>query len=123
MAVRNYRELIVWQKAMELVVAVYGVTKGFPQDEMYALTSQLRRAAVSVPSNIAEGQGRKSPSEFRRFLNIARGSLQETETQILIAEKLGYIDGNQQDGLLAQCTDVARLLNALSKSLHHNPNN
>ena len=91
MAVRNYSELIAWQKAMDLVAMVYASTKTFPKEELYGLTNQLRRAAVSVPSNIAEGQGRKSRNEFVRYLSIAHGSLCEVETQILIAERLGYL--------------------------------
>ena len=118
MAVKSYRDLVAWQKAMDMVEAVYRATKRFPQEEMYALTSQLRRAAVSVPSNIAEGQGRKSRKEFTRFLRIARGSLQETETQIMIATRLGYIKDSTQATLLNQCTEIARLLNGLTSSLH-----
>jgi four helix bundle protein len=85
MAVQSYRELIVWQKAMKLVQSIYSLTKDFPKEEVYALTSQIRRAAVSIPSNIAEGQGRDSTKEFLHHLSIAYGSLMEVETQILIA--------------------------------------
>ncbi|HKC66104.1 MAG TPA: four helix bundle protein, partial [Pyrinomonadaceae bacterium] len=88
--VRNYSELIVWQKAMDLVEGIYAATKQFPKEEIYGLTSQIRRAAVSIPSNIAEGQGRKSINEFLHHLSIAYGSLREVETQILIAERLLY---------------------------------
>ena len=88
--VRHYRELIVWQKAMDLVMRVYEATECFPQRELFGLTNQLRRAAVSIPSNIAEGQGRNTTADFLRFLSIARGSLQELETQILIASRLRY---------------------------------
>src|SRR5260370_41920494 len=97
MKVKKYSELIVWQKAMDLTEEVYTETQHFPKEEIYGLTSQLRRAAVSVPSNIAEGQGRKSTSEFLHYLSIAYGSLMEVETQILIAARLAYIEGQQVD--------------------------
>src|SRR5579862_7466163 len=92
MSVRNYRDLIVWQKAMDLATLVYQSTESFPQKEVFGLTNQLRRAAVSIPSNIAEGQGRNSNLDFRRFLGISRGSLQEVETQLELARRLGYLD-------------------------------
>ena len=95
MTVRNYTELIAWQKGMDFVEAVYKATKQFPKEELYGLTSQLRRAVVSIPSNIAEGQGRRSTKEFVQFLSIAHGSLREAETQILIAKRLNYIDAEQ----------------------------
>jgi len=88
---QSYRELIVWQKAMGFVMEVYAATKSFPRDELYGLATQLRRAAVSVPSNIAEGQARYSPREFHQFLSHARGSLVEIETQLMIAQNLGYL--------------------------------
>ena len=90
MAGRNYSDLIAWQKAMDLVEMVYKITSHFPKEETYGLTSQLIRAVVSVPSNIAEGQGRSSVNDFRRFLAISHGSIREVETQILIAERLHY---------------------------------
>src|SRR6476659_1156091 len=90
-AVRSYQDLVAWQKAMDLVELVYGATRGFPREEVYGLTSQVRRAAVSVPSNIAEGQGRASTKEFLHHLSIARGSLFEVETQVLVAQRLGYL--------------------------------
>lgn len=88
MTVRHYSDLIVWQKAMDLVVHVYEVTESFPQREVFGLTNQVRRAAVSIPSNIAEGQGRGTTKDFLHFLAIARGSLQEVETQLLLAYRL-----------------------------------
>ncbi len=117
MSVQSYQELIVWQKAVDLVVQVYATTRTFPREETFGLTSQLRRASVSVPSNIAEGQGRHSAKEFVRFLEIARGSLQEVETQLIIANRLHYLDEGQQRTLLAQCAEVARLLNGLCRSI------
>lgn len=113
--IKDYKELVVWQKAMELVIAIYKATNTFPNEELYGLTSQIRRAAVSVPSNIAEGQGRQTRGEFRQFLGQARGSLAELETQLLIAHSLGYLEDCSE--LLAQRVEVARLLNGLLNSL------
>ena len=115
--VKSYRELIAWQKAMDLVVQVYEMTRTFPREEVYGLTSQLRRAAVSIPSNIAEGQGRRSSKEFMRFLGIAYGSLQETETQIILATRLGDLEAAQEAQLLEQCAEVGKLINGLINAL------
>ena len=117
MGIRNYRDLKVWQRAMDLVSGIYEITKAFPREEMYGLTSQIRRAAVSVPSNIAEGQGRRSDREFSRFLSIAHGSLREMETQVLIAQRLGYLQDENADGMLGLSAEVGRLMNGLSKRL------
>jgi four helix bundle protein len=113
---RNYQDLIAWQKAMDLVEAVYQTTKIFPKEEIYALTGQLRRAAVSIPSNIAEGQGRSSKKEFCNFLSIAHGSVREVETQIMIAERLHYISKEQVTAILELAAEVGRLLQGLMKS-------
>jgi len=115
--VRNYQDLIAWQKSMDLVAAIYSNTQSFPAEERYGLSSQIRRAAVSVPSNIAEGQGRGSDAEFVRFLNIAHGSLREIETQILIAQRLAYFNATQTETLLADCSEVGKLLNGLIRSI------
>jgi four helix bundle protein len=117
MAVQSYKDLIVWQKSIVLVTNVYRCTKAFPKDELYGLTSQLRRAAVPVPSNIAEGQGRVSTGEFRQFLGHARGSLHEMQTQLVIAENLGYLGKTEKDRLLEDSTEVDRMLNRLISSL------
>ena len=117
MAVRNYRELIAWQKAMDLVEQVYQATKQFPREELYGLTSQLRRAVVSMPSNIAEGQGRSSTKEFQNFLSIAHGSLREVETQLLIAQRLDYLTNDQLTPLMELAAEVSRLTNGLLNSL------
>jgi four helix bundle protein len=93
MSIHDYRDLIVWQKAIDLVEDVYQVTARFPREELYGLTIQLRRAAVSIPSNVAEGHGRASTRDFLHFLSISHGSLKEVETQIIVAERLKYIDG------------------------------
>ena len=108
-----YRKLIVWQKAMELVRLVYRLSKGFPTDERYALTDQLRRAAVSIPSNIAEGCGRTSRKDYAHFLSIARGSLYETMTQLQIAQDLGYIEISEDLKVLSD--DVGKILTTLMK--------
>lgn len=115
--VRNYRELIVWQKAMNLVELVYQATKQFPKEELYGLTSQIRRSAVSIPSNIAEGQARKSTAEFLNFLSIANGSRAEMETQILLAQRLNYATNDTAQQILKLSEEVTRLLNGLMKSL------
>ncbi len=114
---KSYRDLIAWQKAIQLVTDIYKVTRQFPKEEIYGLTSQLRRAAVSIPSNIAEGQSRLSKPEFRNFLSHARGSLVEVETQLLIAQNLGYLTKPVADQLLNQTTEVARILNGLLNTL------
>src|SRR5271165_4285467 len=112
---QHYRDLLVWQKAIELVTDIYRVTREFPKDELYGLTSQLRRASVSIPSNIAEGQGRLTRGEFRQFLGHAKGSICEVETQLIIAHNLGY--QNDPQPLLEKLHAVARGLNGLLNSL------
>jgi four helix bundle protein len=117
MAVQSYRQLVAWQKAMELVRQIYETTKTFPKEEIYGLSSQIRRAAVSIPSNIAEGQGRDSTKEFLHHLSIAYGSLMETETQILIAESLNYLKSEDRVLILEKTAETGRLINGLSRSL------
>ena len=117
MTVKNYRELIVWQRAMEVVEMVYTLTKGFPNDERFGLTSQIRRAAVSIPSNIAEGQARDSTAEFLRFLSIAQGSRAEVETQLLIASQLGYANPESIKPILNKLEEVKRMTYSLKKKL------
>ena len=113
----SYRDLVVWQEAMELVHAIYDLTSTFPDNEKFGLTSQVRRAAVSVASNIAEGQGRNSRGEFIQFLGNARGSLQELETQLLVAERRSFALQQAVNALMNQCNKVRRLLNGLINSL------
>jgi len=113
----SYRDLIAWQKAMDYVEEIYKTTRGFQKGELYGLTSQLRRAAVSVPSNIAEGQGRLTPGEFKQFLGHARGSLLETETQILLAGRLRYFSPEEMNRLLLFSAEVGRILNGLIASI------
>src|SRR6478752_639089 len=117
MTVKNYQELVAWQKALDLVEDVYKLTKHFPREELYALTSQIRRAAVSVPSNIAEGQGRRTTSDFLRHLSIAYGSLREVETQAMIAQRLKYVGSVNVNSVIDRAGDVGRLLNGLMSAL------
>lgn len=113
----SYRELIVWQKAVDLVTLVYTLTRQFPKEELYGLTSQIRKAAVSVPSNIAEGQGRLSKKDFRHFLGQARGSLLELETQLLIGSKLGYLPESGLQTFMKNSGEVSRMLHRLIESV------
>jgi four helix bundle protein len=115
--IRSYRDLIAWQRGMELVVDIYEMTRSFPECERYGLSSQLRRSAVSVPSNIAEGQGRLSHGEFKQFLGHARGSLSELETQVSISARLGYLTESQTEHLMCRCSSVGKVLNGLLNSL------
>lgn len=115
--IRKYQNLKVWEKATELALQVYGVTKAFPRDEVYGLTSQVRRAVVSIPSNIAEGSERKSDKEFVRFLRIAAASLAEVETQFYIALKLEYISQETYEALLNASAENGKMLNGLISKL------
>jgi four helix bundle protein len=117
MALKHYRELVVWQKGIDLAEAVYRLTRRFPKEELFALTSQLRRAVISVPSNIAEGQGRGSTKEFVQFLNIANGSLQETETQLILADRFDYISSGELAEVLDRSAEVGRMNQGLIRSL------
>jgi four helix bundle protein len=114
---RSYRDLQVWQKAMELVVECYRATSAFPKSEIYGLTSQLQRSTVSIPANIAEGQGRQHTTEFIQHLSIAYGSLMELETHILIGQRLNYMRNDDAERLLDQSGEAGRLLNGLLRSL------
>ena len=118
---RNYKELKVWEKSYQLCLEVYRITKGFPKIEIYGLISQMRRAALSIPSNIAEGYGRKTLSDYLRFLYIAYGSVCELETQIMLSGDLGYLNENQLSKLQKEIREVERMLQALIKSLRTNP--
>jgi four helix bundle protein len=113
----SYKDLRVWKQSVDLALEIYRHTQNFPNNELYGLTSQLRRAAVSVPSNIAEGKGRSSDKELILFLHHSRGSLLELETQVFIARELAYIEEPQAKQLLSQVEDLAKALNALINSL------
>ncbi|MDR0290387.1 MAG: four helix bundle protein [Treponema sp.] len=119
--IKTFKDLTVWQEAMNLVEMIYRQTKIFPKEEMYGMTSQIRRAAVSIPANIAEGNGRKSRKEYLQFLSIANGSASELETHLLIAERLNYLTKDTAAPLQTQLHSVGRLLSALRKSLFPSP--
>jgi four helix bundle protein len=114
---QSYQDLIAWQKAMQLVTEVYRATGAFPKEEIYGLTSQLRRAVVSIPCNIAEGQGRLTKGEFQQFLGYARGSLLEVETLISVATNLHYLTSDTSSRLLGLAAEVGKILNGLLGSL------
>ena len=113
---QGYKELIVWQKAMDLVEAIYRVTQSFPRSEVYGLANQMQRAAVSVPSNIAEGHGLKQTQAYIRHIAIASGSLAELETQLEISDRLGYLPSDERT-VIAQANEVGRMLSGLRQSL------
>ena len=115
--IKSFKDLIVWQKAMDLVVEVYQLSGNFPQTEIYSLMNQLRRAAVSIVSNIAEGKGRESRSEYFHFLSIAQGSLSETETQLLLATRLGYITEEKVKQSLLLIDEIGKMLHTIRKKL------
>lgn len=117
MSQNSYKDLIAWQKGMELVVTIYDATEGFPSHELYGLVSQLRRAAVSVPSNIAEGKAHYSNRDFVRFLRHSRGSLAEIETQVLIAQQRQYLSAVTITKLIQQLDELGRILSGLINSL------
>jgi four helix bundle protein len=117
----SYKELRAWKQAVDLALEVYRLTEGFPRSELYGLTTQIRRSAVSVPSNIAEGKGRFSDREFALFLRHARGSLLELETQLLIAGKLGYLSIKMAGSLARDTEQLAKTLNALLNVVSGNP--
>jgi len=119
MPIKSYQDLIVWQKAMDLVVICYRITSAFPKDELFGLTSQLKRAAVSVPANIAEGHGRATRGEYIHFLGIAQGSLRETETHLLIAERLKFTDPEQLQIARLQIEQVSKMLSSLISKLRN----
>ena len=113
----SYREIKLWQKAIELVVDIYSCTRSFPREELYGLAGQLRRAAVSIASNIAEGKGRRTDREFLQFLHHARGSVFEVETQLTIASRLGYMPEAEVLRLGNSASEIARMLNGLIKAI------
>jgi len=114
---RGYKDLLVWRKGIDLVKEIYRMTKAFPADERFGLVSQMRRAAVSIPSNIAEGQARKTTGEFVQFLSQAEGSLAELDTQLILAEELGYSNPTQVASATGLVSELKRMLNALRRAL------
>lgn len=119
--VYSYEDLSVWKKSMNLAVKIYELTKHMPKEELYGLTAQMRRAAVSIPSNIAEGQQRASTKEFLRFLSIARGSNAELQTQLVLACKLGYFQSEQIRETMNLTREISKMINALMISLNNRP--
>jgi len=117
MPARNYTDLIAWQKAMALTEAVYAATRTLPAGERFGLCAQMRRAAVSIPSNIAEGQGRRTPGEFGNQLSVAHGSIRELETHVMLADRLRLMPAGVAQGLMSQLAEVGRLVSGLANSL------
>ena len=116
--IKSYRDLLIWQKGIKIVFLVYQLVKTFPQDEIYALSNQLKRASVSIPSNIAEGYGRNTNKSFSYFLDISRGSLYELETQLIIAKDLGFIsDEKAFNEILSHIEEESKMINSFSKTL------
>ena len=113
----TYRDLTVWQKGMDLAVEVYRIIKLLPREEQYVLSDQMRRASVSIPSNIAEGWGRDYTKDFIRFLNIARGSEYELETQLLLCTRIGLVSENDIENAMNMCDEIGKMLNAMIKKL------
>lgn len=113
----SYKDLIVWQRAMDIAKGVYKIAKLLPEDELFVLSSQMRRAAISIPSNIAEGQARNSSKEFRNFLSVAKGSAAELETQLLLCVEIGYCKEEDIMGVLSLIAEVAKMINAIQIKL------
>ena len=116
----NFKELAIWQKGMNVVMECYKITSHFPKEEQFNLTNQLRRAAVSVPSNISEGSSRKSDKDFSRFLQISLGSLFELETQLILSEKLGYLESQRFNEMENQISELQRMIYGFSTKLSDN---
>ena len=117
MKVQHYRQLEVWQLAMDLAERCYQATKGFPKEELFGLTNQIRRSAVSIPANIAEGQGREHTKEFLNFLSISRGSLLELETHLMLSQRIGLLQQPELDSLLTMTDRLSRMISGLRKAL------
>ncbi len=120
--IKSYRDLQVWQKSMALAEACYSLTKSFPRDEMYGMTSQIRRSAASVAANIAEGHGRELTGLFVQFLRTSQGSLKELETHLILAERVGLVADKSSDQVLGQCDEIGRMLRSLIRSLEARQN-
>ncbi len=119
--VRSYKDLIIWQKSITLVIEIYQAVKSFPREVLYALSDQIKRSAVSVPSNIAEGQARQHTAEFRQFLYIAMGSLAELDTQLIIAHRLDYIDSKNNELFAARVIELRKMISVLISKLKNYP--
>lgn len=119
MSIKSYRDLIAWQKSVVLMKSIYRLTANWPREELYALTSQIKRAAVSVPSNIAEGHGRRTTADYLRHLRIAYASLMECEAQLQISYELGFTRERELSGVIDQVNEVGKIMNGLIASLSH----
>lgn len=117
MEIKTYRQLEVWKQAVELVVLCYNFTKNFPSSEIYGITNQIRRSAISIPSNIAEGQSKWSTKEFLRHLSMSNGSLSELETQLIISNRLNYIEESELNRILSLTEEIGKMIHGLRKSL------
>jgi four helix bundle protein len=117
MAIQTFRELEVWQVGMDLAAECYRVTKTFPKDELFGMTCQIRRAAASIPANIAEGQGRDHTKEFLNFLSVARGSLMEVQTHLLLCQRVGLLQDNDLQTLISLCERISMMLTRLRQAL------
>ncbi len=122
MVLKSYQDLIVWQKAMDLSVEIYRVSEALPDDERFGLVSQIRRSSVSVVANIAEGFGRESKREFVRFLRISQGSLKETETHLLLSQRLGMVDGKRIETGLSLSAEIGKMLRSLIAKIEQEQN-
>lgn len=118
--IESYKDLKVWQRSMDLVCATYSMSQALPREELFGLTSQMRRSAVSIPSNIAEGYGRDNTGDYVHMLRIAQGSLKELETQLMIASRVGWVDTTATQPALTICDEVGRMLRALIRSIEGN---
>ncbi len=117
-SIKSYKDLLIWQKGIEIVALVYQLISDFPKDEIYALSNQMKRSAVSIPSNIAEGYGRQSTQSYIQFVKIARGSLCELETQLLVAEKLGFVKSEKKySDIMEQITEENKMINSFLNKL------
>lgn len=111
--IKSYRELLIWQKSILVVTNIYKLTRDFPKEELFGITSQMRRCAISIPSNIVEGFGRKSQGDFKRFLNISLGSTYELQTQIEISQNLEYLNTENYKYLMESCVELEKMMNSL----------
>lgn len=116
-AIKSYRDLEVWQQAMDLAVEYYKLTQRFPKTEMFGIVSQIRRSASSVPANIAEGHGREGRPHFIQFLRVAQGSLKELETHLLLSARVGFLQDEESSTILRRCADVGKMLRGLIRAL------
>ena len=121
MTIKSYRDLRVWNEAMDLAEECYRLTATFPKEEVFGISSQMKRAAVGIPANIAEGYGRESTGAYVQFLRIAQGSLKELETHVLLAERVGLARPEAAEGLLSRCEAVGKMLGSLIRSVGRNP--